>query len=1009
MIKYKFTNDNVLFYVDGVNPVSWCNLNSNGLNWIYQLVSEEKAKIIDERVSFPISELVKFPLYILKEINIPALAPYFFKIETQGNVLSGKFEIDWSFTEKSRPVFGKLIDKCFYKIAGKVFFINDPIFSSIELIEKIKNIPLVDDKLSLLNQLKQILPKDSLESDSRIKSFNMVQATRLTLDIIDHENFIITPELILPDDEDVSLLTPEQNDKFKDDFLKMNKVSKKYQVNRNSFVILDGVVFDVCKEIKNLQSKTPAERRLIYFNPAKYFKKMLYDKYPDSVIENLFVENEVFSSNRISHIGIWEPKVHAFVPKGKNNWIPKDCITIKIDDVLIYVDPDKIEDVIEKVKTAQKEDKDIVTIGGVTVPINEILFSELENCSSKFKSLENETSKIADPPKNRKEALERYVSIIKDNLDKDEYFENASEEVVLDERMPEVLKTRSLYDYQKVGVKWLQDSYQKGKRGVLLADDMGLGKTLQVLTFLAWLKEHMDKGSIQKRPILIVGPTSLLQNWRDEHDMHLYGPGLGVCVEGFGPKLKQIKDLAYNESVRILERSDWVLTTYDTLRDQEKFFRPIKWACIVFDEAQAIKNPKSLKTDMAKAMDGVFSIAVTGTPVENSLCDLWCISDAVYPGILGLYKSFSDRFVKTKDNLSELTSHLQGDNPQFLKRRLKENCLDGLPKKIMIVKNKVMPDVQAAAYDEIIQNVKSGAYNKAQFQAIHDLKRVSLYNPKLVSGDVEVLIKSSARLQLLVETLDEIKLKDEKVLVFLENRELQTVLIPFIQKRYNLITPPLLINGATKGKQRKVKVDDFQARQDGFDVMVISPKAGGTGLTITKANHVIHLDRWWNPAVEDQCNDRCFRIGQNKDVIVYILRSKHPSLGDGSFDIILHLILETKRRVSKNVLIPPELSKEEMESFCFQVTGEDIELKDSEERSFYLSKEWQMMRSRALARFGYKCMKCDAINVRIEVDHIKPRSKYPELELSFENLQVLCADCNRIKSNLNETDYRKTS
>lgn len=1006
MIKYKIINDDVYFFVDGVNPVNWCNLNCNGLNWIYQLVSEEKAKVTEMGVSLSIAELVKFPLYILKEINLPPVVPFFFKIETRGNVLGNRFEIDWSFTERSRPVFGELIDKCFYKTAGKIFFLNDPIFSSIELIEKIKNNSNVDDRLPLISQLKQILPNDSLESDNRIRSFNMIQATRLTLDIIDHEDFIVSPELILPDDEDVSLLAPELNEKFKGDFFKMNKVSKKYQVNRNSFVILDGVVFDVCKEIKKLKNKTPAERRGVYSNPAKYFKTMLQDKYPASVIENLFVENEVFSSNRISHIGIWEPKVHAFVPKGKNNWIPKDCITIKVDDALIYVDPDKIEDVIEKVKNAQKEDSDVVTIGDVTVPITEFLLSELQSCSLKFKTLEDESSKIPDPPKNRKDALQRYVAIIKDNLDKDEYIESATAEVILDERLPKVLKTRSLYDYQKVGVKWLQESYQKGRRGVFLADDMGLGKTLQTLTFLAWLKEHMDSGVVEKRPILIVGPTSLLQNWRDEHDTHLYGHGLGVCLEGFGQKLRQIKDLSYNEAVRTLRQSDWVLTTYDTLRDQEKYFRPIKWACIVFDEAQAIKNPKSLKTDMAKAMDGVFSIAVTGTPVENNLCDLWCISDAVYPGLLGLYKSFRDRFERTTENLLELTNHLQGVNPQFLMRRLKEDCLSGLPKKITIVKDKEMPAVQAAVYDEIVQNVKSGAYKKAQFQAIHDLKRASLYNPSLVSGGVEILIKSSARLQLLIETLDEIKLKSEKVLIFLENRELQAVLIPYIQNRYNLDSPPLLINGATNGKFRKAKVDDFQSRQDGFDVMVISPKAGGTGLTITKANHVIHLDRWWNPAVEDQCNDRCYRIGQNKDVRIYILRSKHPSFGDESFDFTMHSVLEAKRSVSKDVLIPPQLSKEEMENFYSKVTGEDIELKDSERR-FYLSKEWRKMRNITLARYGQKCMKCNAINVPIEVDHIKPRSKYPELELSFENLQVLCADCNRLKSNLNETDYRK--
>lgn len=983
----------------------WANLNNIGLDWVSQLVAEDKAKVEEQGVLVPTIELVSFPSSVLKKLGLPEILPYELKLETSGSLLSKDLELNYFLVKKSRPVIGGKIDGCFFEKGDKTYFINEPIYSSIMILEKFKNEKDQDERLRLINDLKVVLPADVFAKDFRLKAFNLIQATKLTLDITDHENFIISPELILPEEDEVSLLTPEQNENFKHQFNKLNKASRKYRVNDNSFVLLDQVLHDVCKEIKEVNQKTSAERRDIYFNPKKYFKEKLGSLYTDEIIEEILVENELFSSNRISHIGIWEPKVHAYVPKGKNNWIPKDCVTIKVDESFIYVDPDDLENIISKVETARKENKDIITLGGVTVENNDVLLNELKGCLKGFEKIEKETSKLKDPPKNRKEALQKYVAIIKDNIDTNEYAEAEREQISLDESLPQILRTKSLYDYQQIGVNWLQKSYQHGQRGVLLADDMGLGKTLQTLTFLAWLREHMENGTIDKKPILIVGPTGLLQNWKDEHNTHLYDPGLGECVEGFGKRLKAIKSLAYNESVRLLEQADWVLTTYDTLRDQEKYFRAIKWACIVFDEAQAIKKPSSLKTDMAKAMDADFSIAVTGTPVENTLCDLWCISDAVYPGKLGLYKNFKEKYEKSEDNHDELKDILVKTQPAFMLRRLKEGNLSGLPKRTFQIKNKEMPSEQLSLYNAILDNVKKGAYEKAQFQAIHDLKRASLYDPNLVQEGAEALIGASARLQLLLETLDEIKGRGEKVLIFLENREVQTVLIPYLQRKYDLRTPPLLINGAIDGKLRKAKVDDFQSRQDGFDIMVISPKAGGTGLTITKANNVIHLDRWWNPAVEDQCNDRCYRIGQEKEVNVYVLLAKHPELGDESFDFIMHSILENKRQLSRDVIVPPHLSKKEMQEFYTQVTGKNIEFQDTKDE-FYLTDAWKRLRLRAIAQYGLRCMKCSAINVEMHVDHIKPRSKYPEMELVFNNLQVLCRKCNLEKSNVDETDYR---
>ncbi|MFP5458735.1 MAG: helicase-related protein, partial [Bacteriovoracia bacterium] len=259
---------------------------------------------------------------------------------------------------------------------------------------------------------------------------------------------------------------------------------------------------------------------------------------------------------------------------------------------------------------------------------------------------------------------------------------------------------------------------------------------------------------------------------------------------------------------------------------------------------------------------------------------------------------------------------------------------------------------------------------------------------------------------LLISVLEEVQKRDEKCLVFVESREIQSLLIPYLQRRFGLKRIPLLINGTISGKIRKLRVDEFQSRPPGFDVMLISPKAGGTGLTITAANNVIHLDRWWNPAIEDQCNDRCYRIGQTKDVKVYHLLNLLSGLGMDSFDGVLHSALENKRSLCRDIIVPPELSKDELRQFYFKVTGDEIDFEDQPD-NFYITEEWRILKERVFATYERRCMKCSAINVEMHVDHIKPRSTHPEFALVFDNLQVLCGPCNISKSNKDTIDYRK--
>jgi SNF2 family DNA or RNA helicase len=483
--------------------------------------------------------------------------------------------------------------------------------------------------------------------------------------------------------------------------------------------------------------------------------------------------------------------------------------------------------------------------------------------------------------------------------------------------VPHLLKS-SFYDFQLEGYRWLQELWCKGAPGGILADDMGLGKTLQTLAFLAWLKEHRT-GS--HKPTLIVGPTGLLRNWRAEHDTHLHPPGLGHGLEAHGGQLARLRldhagqagELASglpSLDLEELKSADWVLTTYENLRDYQHSFAQVAWSVVVYDEAQRIKNPVAMTTQAAQAVDAEFSLAVTGTPVENELKDLWSIADTVQPGALGALKQFSDRFEKGGDEadqrLAELRRIILEDNPPpMMKRRLKNDHLRGLPRITSHVERVVMPPLQEEQYNRVLGEARSGGSmtEAKMLKALQGMRSVSLHplsQPNVPDGQ---FIAASARLIHAIALLDKIRDAGEKALVFVEALDMQAALVEILQRRYRLPAPPPVINGAVAGHRRKDRVDEFQRRR-GFDVMLLSPRAGGVGLTIVEANHVIHLSRWWNPAVEDQATDRVYRIGQERDVHVYLPLAIHPQFGERSFDALLHDLLERKRALSRGVLAP---------------------------------------------------------------------------------------------------------
>lgn len=352
-----------------------------------------------------------------------------------------------------------------------------------------------------------------------------------------------------------------------------------------------------------------------------------------------------------------------------------------------------------------------------------------------------------------------------------------------------------------------------------------------------------------------------------------------------------------------------MLTTYETLRDYDRDFGQVRFAALLFDEAQKIKTPGVRLTDAAKAMQAEFRVALTGTPVENRLADLWCIVDTVHPGCLGDLRSFSARYEREADaeKLARLRNSLDREKPgrpPLLLRRLKEDRLPELPPRDEIIRAALMQDAQLAENEALLQAARNSEKRGGVLEALQRLRAICLHPGADMEAGDEAFMSASARLRMAIQALDEIAAKGERALVFLDDLDLQARLAGLLQRRYQLSSPPMVINGAVDGNSRQARVDRFQASAGGFDVMLLSPRAGGVGLTLTSANHVIHLSRWWNPAVEDQCTGRVLRIGQTRPVTIHIPTAVLPD-GRRSFDENLHALLERKRRLMREALLPP--------------------------------------------------------------------------------------------------------
>ncbi|BET27621.1 helicase-like protein [Limnobacter thiooxidans] len=615
--------------------------------------------------------------------------------------------------------------------------------------------------------------------------------------------------------------------------------------------------------------------------------------------------------------------------EGSESWLPASLLEeLGTDgDLLAKFDGSEKADFDEftvRISTAVRENRNEVMFPKAEIKLPLHVAKSIHRAWSKKFASESAGGTSDKPPS------KRVVLLVQNNIEQSEYIKQRAnrlnegkqlEPFITEYLRPEV----SLREHQLQGVAWMQHLFAKAPAevsGCLLADDMGLGKTLQLLTLLVGAFEQ----SKDMKPALIIAPVSLLDNWERELQRFFHPSGV-LMLKLYGEHLKAAKFTKHEipldlqqRGIKNLLRPGWlgehkvVLATYETLRDMEFSLCRQSWSIGIFDEAQKIKNPAALVTQAAMALPCTFKVACTGTPVENSLTDLWCLFDLIQPSALGSLSTFGKTFLRPIENNAPDAEALRDQlkqliDPQLL-RRTKKDVAKDLPNKLIDqdCKSLAMGGRQRNLYEERISNYenqrklleKVGDQNAVILGLLHNLKVICAH-PQAYQYDLD-LVADSPKMKWMLRTLHAIKEKNEKAIIFTELRDIQRAIQVVLMDEFGLQAE--VINGDTKASDaqtggRQGIIDVYQ-NKPGFCVIILSTTAVGFGVNIQAANHVIHFTRPWNPAKEDQATDRAYRIGQTKDVTVY-----YPTItaeGMTTFEETLDRLLERKRGLATDML-----------------------------------------------------------------------------------------------------------
>lgn len=849
-------------------------------------------------------------------LDLPNTYPYEIFVESDGTLTHNSFKFKYGFydfapngtrlkTTRNRAVIQ--VEENDYLLSENQFLLCQAIdeFNSLSESEK-GNVT----NLKKLSELKSLSKESGLTLEHFLNNQELFVPEKIKLDI-DFNNGVLE---ILPSVE------IENSIGFTNTFDKLPMIRDVYPVSGNNGETTRVVISE---NQKTELQKVKAKRKVSDRNDIQEIIE-----HPELFFNDEEVDFTVFYSDRVKEIGIYSPKFYPFASPYKSQWIPGIVIKDKVhgEKRIYFKSQEKLSDFIEQKEKALKENKQTVQWEDAEIPIEE---------AEKFIKTAKKQFENPNKPIKQEKKTDHEVLIIKENAELTE-FSNGNE-------LPENLKHNfysisnleneiALKEHQKEGISWLQSLFKENFTGGLLADDMGLGKTLQLLYFLEWHCQHSD----DNKPYLIVAPVSLLENWENEYQKFFSPQNLPLCkLYGSVSLTKENNPAKNQQDAKRLQFKQIILTNYETIRSYQISLGLVDFAVIALDEAQKIKTPGTQITNASKALKADFKIAMTGTPVENTLVDIWCLMDFAVPGLLGNAKDFAKEYQKPlsdeNTDIIALTEQLRNNIGVFIKRRLKRDVAKDLPTKHDNEKSrikKIMPPIQLDRYKQEIEMANNSELEGVEKRnqklkslwAVRDISdHPFLLESQILNFTSDELIASSSKLQTTIGILADIQSKAEKAIVFADRRETQKMLQKIVYDTFGIFTS--IINGDTpttkqlEGKSklsRQQTIDRFQA-EEGFNVIIMSPIAAGVGLNVTKANHIIHYTRHWNPAKEEQATDRAYRIGQQKDVFVYYPMAIFPDeMKDEegnrlkSFDEILDTLLNNKKALASNTLFPTE-------------------------------------------------------------------------------------------------------
>ena len=868
-----------------------------------QLLDEGFAKLNnDVEVKVPFDNIYALDELDYSLLGLPKIYPYIVYISFNGIFPTKmKYRISYRTFEGGDvlPEIRRLGPVVTLKVGNTEieYLLTHDRFVLVNALEEYNKLPQSEKtqstSLKRFAQIKELSEKSASILDKTLNSRNVIVPKKVVLDFSRNTDGSLSVAPNFGTDVEEDLLTKfDKNSSIKDLYTAVNKKMEK------SLVVLD--------ERQQAELTKVKQYRKVY--DPKQIKALV--EHPEEVFDPEVLSLGDLYSERVIGIGLYAPKIYPFVSPYKSQWIPSFEVEDRTNGTtkIFIKDLADLEELREAVVRAENLGKNYCEFKGANIGLDDAkqMFEK-----SRIQLDKKETVTESGENSIEEKAKTHKVLLIEDNMDKLGYKVD-SDHLVL----PESLKLKvnlnlapefTLKRHQEEGIAWLQDLCMNAAGG-LLADDMGLGKTLQVLYLLDW---HAQFHNSDNKPYLIVAPVSLLENWSREYKRFF----INAMPVAILDKLPTNRDDLF---IKKYSYKHIMIIGYETMRRAQISLGAINFAIVVLDEAQKIKTPSTMVTNAAKALKADFRIAMTGTPVENSYMDFWCIMDFSIPGLLGNAKSFSQKFQaplkKINTNVDEIGRELRKKVGGYFLRRLKTELSDELPEKKEEWHYIDMPSVQLEQYINVINmglDARKNEKTPAPLQRIQELRRVcdhpylGMKNVEEIS--VDELIKSSAKLIATIHIVNDIKTKNEKVIVFTERRDMQRMLQRVFFAKYKIEVS--VINGETgtrsKGNNvsRQATVDRFQEKQ-GFNIIIMSQLAAGVGLNVTGANHVIHYSRHWNPAKEMQATDRVYRIGQKKDVFIHYPMA--VTSGFATFDVILNDLLARKTSLATASLYPTE-------------------------------------------------------------------------------------------------------